>query len=97
MKTPLEIKEFAEHCKNIAVQLDQRQGIYDSLRLELNGNVYAVFDVCVDEYCIDITKYINSPMSVIHEESTRAFENLKRMREELERLQYERLKAKFEK
>jgi hypothetical protein len=109
MKSTEEVKAFANHCRNIAMELDDKIGQFERVCVETNGDVYCVLETFCDEdtYTIDITPYLETPLSELRakraereqleqEEIAKYEARQARLREELERKEYERLKAKFE-
>jgi hypothetical protein len=108
MKTPAEIKAFVNHCKDIAVELDDKSHQFERVCIQLNGEVYCVLeDSNEDTYTLDLTDYLNAPMAdlrakreererLIRDEISKHEVRQTRFRLALERSEYERLKAKFE-
>lgn len=108
MKTPAEIKAFVNHCKEIAVELNNKDGHFERVSIDANGGVYCVFDDHNDyTYTVDISEYLETPMSelrakhalrerLLQEEIAKYQATIARIKEMSERNEYERLKARFE-
>jgi cell division protein ZapA (FtsZ GTPase activity inhibitor) len=108
MTTLSDIKAFMNHCKDIAVELNNKDGLFDRVSIDANGEVYCVFDDYSDyTYTIDISDYIDTPISELRakraeserleqEQIAKYQATIARIKEMSERNEYERLKAKYE-
>ena len=108
MTTLSDIKAFMNHCKDIAVELNNKDGHFERVSIDANGEVYCVFDDYSDyTYTIDISDYIDTPISELRakraeierleqEEIAKYQATIARIKEMSERKEYERLKVKYE-
>lgn len=108
MKTPQEIKSFVSHCKDVASCLDTKKGKFHHVEILIDGGVFVEYNTWTEDYyAIEITPFLNAKNETIiqlkqdrerleQEEIAKHEARQVRLREELERKEYERLKAKFE-
>lgn len=108
MKTPQDIKAFVQHCKDIACEVSSSQGNFERIEVGFDLMIYVVFEEIDSEIItVNITPYLETPISELRakraererleqEKMDKYLTAQARMRLELERKEYERLKAKFE-